>query len=425
MDNNDIKKLRKQFPSIQKILNGKNRVFLDGAGGTQVPQIVIDAMINYLVTNNSNQTGVFKTSLETEKLLVDVRKCVSDFINAPSWEEIIIGPNMTTITYGVVFAFSRLLKPGDEVVVSRLDHGANIDTWKALIDFGIKIKYLEVNPEDCTLDYELAEKIINPKTKLIAVGLASNAVGTVNDVKRLGQLAHNNGALIYIDAVHFAPHFPIDVMDLDCDFLVCSAYKFYGPHVGFAWGKREYLEMLKPYKPWPVFHKVPDKFSTGTPNMEGFAGAIAAIEFIAKLGEQYGYQFNSKFPGFSGRRLDIKKGMSVIAEHGIELGKRLMDGLKEIKGLRVYGITDSNKFDKRCPTFSFVKEGITSTEIARIMDKHDIYVWSAVDGFGALELVELLDVVEKYEGLLRVSIEIYNTEEEIDLFLDVLKSIKN
>ncbi|MCJ7636239.1 MAG: aminotransferase class V-fold PLP-dependent enzyme, partial [Nitrososphaeraceae archaeon] len=206
-----IEEIRKYFPSIQKKIKGKIRIFLDGAGGTQVPGSVINSMVEYLENNNANQTGVFKTSLATEELLINVRKSIADFINAPSWEEIIIGPNMTTITYGLVFAFSRYFKPGDEIIVSRLDHGANIDTWKSLQDFGIKIKYIEVNTEDCTLNYDMLESLLTSKTKLIAVGLASNAVGTINDIKRFAKITQGNNILLFVDAVHAAPHIPIDV----------------------------------------------------------------------------------------------------------------------------------------------------------------------------------------------------------------------
>ena len=418
----DLSPVRKQFPALQKIVNGKKRIFFDGGGGTQVPQVVLDAMAAYMVDSNANYSGLFKTSLETEKMLVDIRKDVADFLNAPSWEEIILGPNMTTLTYTILWALSRDLKPGDEVVVSRLDHGANIDPWTALREKGVVVKYIEIDPEDCTLDYDMANDLITSKTRLVAVGLASNAVGTINDAQRLAEFAHNVGALIYVDAVHYAPHFPIDVQELDCDFLVFSGYKCFGPHVGFLWGRMEHLRELDPYRPWPSVDKVPQKYNLGTPNMEGFAGARAAFGYLAEIGEQYGREFRSKFPGFTGKRLNLKTGMEAIAEYELGLSRIMNEELGEMENVHVYGITDPERLTQRCPTYSFTLEGMTSAEICRRMSDEDIYVWNGEDGLGAMELVDYLDVV-RIGGLLRVSIEHYNTEDEVYRFIEVLDSL--
>ncbi len=418
----DLKPLRKQFPALQKVDNGRARIFLDGAGGTQVPQMVIDAMLDYFINTNANYGGYYKTSMATDEMLINIRKDVADFINAASWKEIILGPNMTTLTFNLAWALSRDLKPGDEVVITRLDHGANMDAWKTLKDRGAVIRYIEVNTDDCSLDYQMASQVINDKTKLVAVGLASNAVGNINDVKRLAAMAHNAGALVFADAVHYAPHFPIDVMKLECDFLVYSAYKCFGPHVGFLWGKKEHLTRINPYRPWPVDDKVPQKYNLGTPNMEGFAGARAAVDYIAGIGVDYGQKFKNTLSAFKGKRLDLKTGMAAVAEYELGLSKLLFKGLKDIKGVNVYGITDIERFDERCPTFSFTMDGLTSADICRKMSGEDIYVWNGEDGLGALELVEYLDVV-KIGGLLRVSIEHYNTEAEINRFLEVLDSL--
>jgi len=418
----DLSPVREQFPALQKTFNGKKRIFLDGAGGTQVPQVVIDAMFDYMVNINANYGGYYKTSVETDKMLVDIRQDVADFINARSWEEIVLGPNMTTLTFNLVWALSRTIKPGDEVVVTRLDHGANIDGWKALQERGARIRYIEIIDEDCTLNYDMAEKLINKKTKLIAVGLASNAVGTVNKVKKFVALAHDVGALLFIDAVHYAPHFPIDVIDIDCDFLVYSAYKCFGPHVGFLYGKKQYLEELNPYRPWPSHNEVPYKYNVGTPNMEGFAGARAAIGYLANIGEVYGKALSSQYSGFTDRRLSMKLGMAAIAEYELGLSRRLNEGLTHIKNIKVYGITKPERLQERCPTYSFTMQGITSAEICRKMSEEGIYVWNGEDGLGALELVEYLDIT-KIGGLLRVSLEHYNTIQEIDRFLDILDSI--
>jgi cysteine desulfurase family protein (TIGR01976 family) len=422
MDKIDLSPVREQFPALQKTVDGKKRIFFDGAAGTQLPKAVLDAMYDYMVNNNANYGGYFKTSMNTDQMLTDVRKDVANFIDANTWEEIVLGPNMTTLTYGIVWALSGTLKPGDEIVVSRLDHGANIDSWKALQNRGVIIKYIEINDEDCTLNYEMAAELITSKTKLVAVGLASNAVGTVNDVKKLGQMTHEAGAMIFIDAVHYAPHFPIDVKELDCDFLVFSGYKVFCPHVGFLWGKKELLERLNPYRPWPSFNSVPQKYNIGTPNMEGFAGAHAAFGYLEGLGIEYGKDYNDDYPGFSGKRLHLKTAMAAIAEYELWLSERLNKGLKEIDRIKVFGITDPLRLRERCPTYSFIMKGMTSAEICRKMSEEDIYVWNGEDGLGALELVEYLDIVKK-GGLLRVSIEHYNTEAEIDRFLEILESL--
>jgi cysteine desulfurase family protein (TIGR01976 family) len=422
MEKIDLSLLRKQFPALGREVNGKKRIFLDGAGGTQMPQSVIDAMVGYIINDNGNYGGYFDTSIATDKMLVDVRKSIADFVNGPSWKEVLIGPNMTTLTFSLVWAISKEIKPGDEVILSRMGHGGNIDAWKSLENYGATVKYIEINEEDCTLDYDMAAKLITPKTKIVTAGLASNATGTINDIAKLADMAHKVGAMIFVDAVHYAPHLPMDVVELDADFLSCSAYKFFGPHVGFIWGKMEHLERLDPYRPWPDYAEVPSKYVLGTPNMEGLTGAIAAIDYLAGIGKDYGEKFESGYSSFSGRRLEIKKGMSAIGEYELELSKKLNKGLKEIKGLKIYGITDEERFNWRCPTFSFTLEGYTSGDICRKMNEAGIYVWNGEEGFGALELVKYLDLM-KIGGLLRVSIEHYNTEEEIDRFLEVLRAL--
>ena len=420
----DLSPVRKKYPAIQETVHGRNRIFFDGAAGTQLPQQVLDAMMEYMVMCNANYGGYYRTSVETDEMLVGVREDVADFVNAPSWKEIVLGPNMTTLTYNLAWALSRVFKPGDEVVVTRLDHGANIDSWKSLQEYGVKVRYIEIYPEDCTLNYDLAAEIINEKTKLVAVGLASNAVGTVNNVKLLAELAHSVGAYVYLDAVHFAPHFPIDVEDLDCDFLVFSAYKCFGPHVGFLWGKMEHLERINPFRPWPSYNEVPGKYTLGTPNMEGFAGARAAFDYIATIGSEYGRDFTSVYRGFKGKRLNLKTGMAAVVAYEYGLSQKLNAGLKSFKNIHVYGITDSKRLRERCPTYSFTMKGKTSAEICKKMSDQYIYVWNGEDGLGALELVEYLDIV-KIGGLLRVSIEHYNSEAEIDRFLEVLESISD
>jgi len=420
----DLSPLREQFPALKIEKNGKKRIYLDGAGGTQLPQSVIDAMVQYMVNDNGNYGGYFDTSIATDDMLVNARRSLADFFNAPSYKEVILGPNMTTLTFSLVWSISKEIRPGDEVVISRMGHGGNIDAWSYLSEQGAKVRFLEMNKEDCTLDYEMAEEVINSKTKIVALGLASNATGTINDIKRIARLAHEVGALIFVDAVHFAPHLPMDVIDLEADFLACSAYKFFGPHVGFIWGKMEHLERIDPRRPWPEFSGIPSKYNLGTPNMEGLAGTIAAIDYLASIGREYGSMFEAKYKeiGFSGKKLELKKAMSVIGEYELALGKKLNQGLKEKKGLKVYGITDEDHFDKRCPTFSFTLKSCTSADICKKMNSKGIFVWNGEEGFGALELVKHFDLVRS-GGLLRVSIEHYNTDSEIAQFLKVLNEL--
>lgn len=415
----DLSSLRKFFPALNKEFNGR-RIYFDGAGGTQVTQSVIDAMMDYLINNNGNYDGHFDTSITTGKLIIDIRKSMADFLNAPSWKEILLGPNMTTLTFSLVWAISKNINPGDEILLDRSAHGANIDSWHYLQECGAVIKFIEFNKGDCRLDYDMAEKLIGNKTKLVAVGLASNVTGTIHDVRRLASMAHKHGALIFADAVHAAPHIPIDVVELEVDFLACSAYKFFGPHVGFIWGKSEHLEKIDPHRPWSkICTDTPSKYVLGTPNIEGFAGTMAVLDYFEMIGKQYGAKFEKDYPNLTGRRLEMKKALAAIREYEIMLALKLNDGLKKKKGLKVYGITDPEDFKWRCPTFSFTLDGYTSVEISKKMNKKGIFVWDGKEGIGAYELAKYLDLI-KIGGLLRVSLVHYNTLEEIESFLEVL-----
>jgi len=261
----DISRIRAQFPSLAQTVNGHPAAFLDGPGGTQVPQRVIDAISNYLARNNANTCGAYATSRNTDAVLADARAAMADFLYCGA-DEIVFGPNMTTLTYAMSRAIGRDLGPGDEILVTRLDHDANVSPWLALEEKGVTSRWAEIHEENCTLDLaDLASKI-NDRTKLVAVGYASNAVGTINPVKAIIRLAHAAGALAYIDAVHYAPHGLIDVATLDCDFLVCSTYKFFGPHMGVLFGKREHLQRLRPYKVRPLIDTIPNRWEWGTLN---------------------------------------------------------------------------------------------------------------------------------------------------------------
>ena len=284
LDMLDVTAVRNQFPSLSQLQNGKPVVYLDNPGGTQVPQRVIDAMVHYLQQDNSNHGGAFPTSRRSDAMLEQAHQAMADMLGAASRNEIVFGLNMTTLTMGLSRALSHWVKPGDELIVTRLDHDANISPWMLLArDAGASLRWVDFHPEDCSLDLDDLERQLSKKTKIVACGLASNAVGTINDVERIARMAHAYGALVFVDAVHYAPHGPIDVQALDCDFLVCSAYKFFGPHVGVLYGKHDLLDRLPAYKVRPADPRPPHKFETGTQNHEGIAGTLAAVEYLASL----------------------------------------------------------------------------------------------------------------------------------------------
>ncbi|MGC8877777.1 MAG: cysteine desulfurase-like protein [Anaerolineae bacterium] len=417
----DLSPLRTQFPALRRTdARGRPYVFFDGPGGTQVPQSVIDAMVDYMVNANANTHGLYETSHRTDQVIEEARHAMADFLNAPSPDEIIFGPNMTTLTFAISRAIARTLHPGDEIVVTRLDHDANIAPWVALKEQGAVIRYVDFNPEDCTLDMASLQRLINERTRLVAVGYASNAVGTINDVRTIGEWAHAAGAWLYVDAVHYAPHGPIDVQAIDCDFLVCSAYKFFGPHIGVLWGRYEILDRLKAYKVRPAGDRPPDKFETGTKNHEGIAGATAAVNYLAEIGVRYGADFATQYLHLRGRRRDLKTSLCAIRSYERPLFEHLMRGLQSIPKVTIYGITDTARFDQRVPTVSFCREGYTPQEIARRLGDEGIFVWDG--NYYAISVTERLGV-EQSGGMVRVGIAHYNTAEEVNRFLTVLESL--
>ena len=412
-----VSKLRGEFPALQQQADGRPLSFLDGPGGTQVHGSVIESMEGYLTEANSNAGGTFLFSQRTDETAASARKAVADLLNASRADEIVFGPNMTSLTFTLSRSIGRTLEPGDEVVVTRLDHDANIAPWLALEERGVVVRHADFDPGDCTLNMDSMESAINPRTKLVALGYASNAVGSINDVARVASLAHAVGAWLYVDAVHYVPHGPIDVQALDCDFLVCSVYKFFGPHLGALYGRFELLESLPAYKARPAGDDPPHKFETGTPSFEAMAGATAAVDYLASVGRHYGAEHRDQFAGFAGRRLDLKTGMSAIRTYETGLCQRLIAGLQKIPGLRIYGITDPEKLDRRVPTVSFTLEGISPREIALRLAEANIFVWNG--NFYALAVTERLGL-EEHGGLLRVGLVHYNTAEEVDYLLGVL-----
>src|SRR5262245_15424548 len=328
----DVASLRRQFPALHRARDGRLPIFLDGPGGTQVPRRVLDAMVAYLTTCNANQGGLFATSRDSDRVLQGAHEAVADLLNAPSADEVIFGLNMTTLTFHLSRALAHTWRPGDEVIVTRLDHDANVTPWAlAARDAGATLRTCDIHPEDCTLDTDDLRRQLGPRTRLVALGCASNAVGTVNDVRAAVRWAHEAGAFVFLDAVHYAPHGPIDVQDWGCDFLACSAYKFFGPHVGILWGRRELLERLPAYKVRPAPDDLPGRWMTGTQNHEGLAGVVAAVEYLRELGA-------APAAGPDDPRRRLRAGLAAVQAYEAELGRRLLEALAQRPRFKVWGI---------------------------------------------------------------------------------------
>jgi cysteine desulfurase family protein (TIGR01976 family) len=411
--------LRQQFPALAQTFNGQPLVFFDGPGGTQVPQRVIDAVSRYYTEMNSNCDGAFITSQRSDAMLAAAHVAMAEFLNAGSPEEIAFSQNMTTHTFNLSRALGQTLKSGDDLMVTMLDHEANSSPWVALEERGVRVHWVDTrrDPEDCTLDMADFESKLSARTKIVAIGYASNAVGTINDVKTIVDMAHTVGALTYVDAVHYAPHGPIDVQSLDCDFLVCSVYKFFGPHLGVLYGKQDVLDRLPAYKVRPAAHS---RFETGTQNHEGIAGALAAVEYLADIGRTLGAALVNQYSNFPGRRLELKAAMNAIRDYERILLEQLMEGLKQIPGLKIWGITDPAQLARRTPTIAFTLESFSPREVAEYLGQRGICVW---DGhFYAQALMERLGLSES-GGVVRVGLVHYNTSQEVDRLLVALREL--
>ena len=385
---------------------------MDGPGGTQVPQRVIDAISEYLKRNNANTGGAYATSRNTDAMIASARSAMADFLGCDA-DEIIFGANMTSLTYALSRAIGKGLRAGDEIVLTHLDHDANVSTWRALEERGVVIRMAEIREEDCTLDMEDLASKIGSRTKLVAVGYASNAVGTINDVKEIVRLAHRQGAMAFIDAVHYAPHGAIDVRGLDCDFLACSTYKFFGPHMGVLYGKREHLQTLQPYKLRANSNAIPNRWEWGTLNHECIAGIAACVEYLAELGR-------SVNPAAESRRAALLAAFEAIRKHERGLMEPLIRGLMEIPGVKLYGITDPQQFAWRCPTMAVRIKGHTPLQLATGLGERGFFTWDG--NYYALNLTERLDV-EKDGGFLRIGLAHYNTMEEVERLLAALREI--
>jgi len=410
----DVAWVRARFPALAQQVNDQAVVFFDGPGGTQVPQSVIDAVSQYLVTSNANTHGPFATSARTDETIASARSAMADLLGCED-QEIVFGPNMTTLTFAISRSIGRDIEPGDEIVLTVLDHDANYAPWKALEERGAIIHTVDINVDDCTLDMADLRRKISPRTRLVAAGYASNAVGTINDVAEVVRLAHEVGALAFIDAVHYAPHGPIDVRVLDCDLLACSPYKFFGPHSGVLYAKGELLDRLKPYKVRPADDISPDRWETGTQNHEALAGVTAGVDYLADLGRRAA---GEKPP--ASRRDALLGAMRAIAEYESALVGRLITGLLAIDGLTFYGITDPARAAERTPTVAVRIAGHAPSDLAAALGQRGICTW---DGhYYALNLTERLDV-EATGGMLRIGLVHYNTADEVDRLLAALNDI--
>ena len=410
----DIDWIRTQFPALRLRTGTRPAVFFDRPGGTQVPQRVVDAVADSLISANANLHGAFQTSRDCGRIVQEAHRAAADFLGCDPCE-IVFGPNMTTLAFALSRSIARDLSAGDEIVVTKLDHDANHAPWKALCERGIVLREVGFHPQDCTLDLDDFQAKLNEKTRLVAVCYASNAVGTINDVAALARLARAAGALTFVDAVHYAPHGPIDVRRLDCDFLACSAYKFFGPHQGLLYGKAEHLERLRPYKVRPAGEGIPDRFETGTQNHEAMAGVTAAVDYLAELGRR-----TDSATAERPRREQIVAAMEAVRAYERGLAATLAKGLLAIPGLQFFGIRETERFDRRTPTVAVRIGGIHPRRIAERLGRQGLFVWDG--NYYAVNVTETLGV-EPAGGMVRIGLVHYNTAEEVERFLAALGEI--
>jgi cysteine desulfurase family protein (TIGR01976 family) len=411
---------RSQFPALHQRggATGQFRIFLDNPAGTQVPKGVIAAYSEYFQSMNANSGGHFRTSRATDQRVAEVRALVADYLHAFSPEEIVIGPNMTTLNFALSHALASRFAPGDEIIVTRMDHDANISPWLHLAqDRDLTIRWIDIDTESFTLDLSTFEEALTSRTRLVAVGHASNAIGTINPVGAIAERAHAAGALVVVDAVQSTPHIPIDVRLLGCDFLLCSAYKFFGPHLGIMWGRKDLLESLPVYKVRPASNHTPGRWETGTPSFESIHALGATMEYFLWVAGELG---DIRLPRpYDGRPASFKKAMVAIESYERRLTAHLLEGLAAQKAVRVYGITDEARLGDRVPTVAFAHDRLSPSDIAARLGEQEIYVW---DGhYYAIEVMRRLGRAD--QGLLRVGLAHYNTMDEIDRFLEALVSL--
>ncbi len=414
--------LRREFPSLALTLDAHPAVFFDNPGGTQVPSAVIEAVSDYYKTANANVGGAFETSRRTDKIVADARMAMADLLNAPGPETIIFGPSMTALTFHLSRSLAETLSPGDEVVVTALDHDANVAPWTDLEAAGAIIRVVDVHLADGTLDLDSFAQALSPRTKLVAVTHASNAVGTVPPVAEITRLAHAQGAMVFVDAVQYAPHGPIDVEKLDCDFLACSPYKFFGPHAGVLYGKAEHLTRLTPHKVKPSKDAIPYRWELGTLSHESLAGVTAAVSYLEGVGHYFGGPFLDEYTaqGYTDRRRTLKTAMAAIKAYEQTLSRHLITGLQSLPDVTIYGLTDFCRLDERLPTVAWTWPRLTPRETAEYLASSGICVWSG--NYYALRLMEALGL-EGHGGAVRVGLAHYNTTVEIDRMIAALHDV--
>jgi cysteine desulfurase family protein (TIGR01976 family) len=399
----DIDALRAQFPALSMQDDGIRRIYMDNPAGTQVPASVAEAMSRCVLETNANVGGYFRTSLASDAVVASAREAMADFLNASSPEEIVFGQNMTTMTLHVSRSIGRLMRPGDEIIVTRMDHDANVWPWVLLArDLELEIRWLPFNTDTYEFDHDALDKLLTDRTRLVCVGGASNLLGTVNDVTAMCAKARAAGALTYIDAVQSVPHVATDVQAIGCDFLVCSPYKFFGPHQGVLYGRSEVMAQLEPYRVRPAPSRFPGSFETGTQSFEGCAGITAAIDYFAWIGRT--------MAGADDRPAALRAAMALLFEYEKSLGAQLIDGLLSIGGVTVHGITDPDAFGRRVPTVSFTHERVASATIAAELAERNIFVWSGHNY--AVEAARALGIYES-GGAVRIGPVHYNTAGEV------------
>jgi cysteine desulfurase family protein (TIGR01976 family) len=408
----DVEALRRRFPALSIEDRGRPVALFDGPGGTQVPESVIVAIGDYYRTSNANHDGPFLTSRRSDASVHEAHQAMADMLGAVSADEIKFGANMTTLTFHVSRSIGATMAPGDEIVVTILDHEGNVGPWKAIAaDRGLVVRTVDIRDADVTLDLSTLDAVLGPRTRLVAVGWASNAVGTINPVAEIVRRAHAVGAWTYVDAVHAAPHLPIDVRAIGTDFLACSTYKFFGPHAGVLYGRADVLDALPAYKLVPAA----DRFETGTGNFEGLAGVTAAVDYLGEVGVAFGGAASG-----ASRRERVLAGMSAIRIYEMDLYRHLADGLDAIPGLTMYGITDRARLDERTPTAALRLAGVAPREVAVALGAEGIAVW---DGdFYATGLIKRLGLADR-GGVVRIGLTHYNTAAEVDRLVEALGRI--
>ncbi len=403
-----IDAVRGRFPALAATDEGRRRIYLDNPAGTQVPRAVADAVAHCLLATNANLGGFFETTLAAGRIVEEAHRAMADFLGAATHEEIIIGPNMTTLTYHMSRTLGRAFGPGDEIVLTRMDHEGNVSPWLQLAeDKGLTVRWVPFDRESWQVEEAALAAVLGERTRLVALNYASNLTGSINNVKALTRLARQAGALVYVDAVQFAPHGLVDVQDIGCDFLACSAYKFFGPHLGVVWGRRAVIDALTPYKCRCSSNGLPERFETGTPQVELLAGLTAAVGYFEALGETVG--------AGGSRREKIAAAYAASIAYENPLAQRLIDGLSDIGGLAVHGITGKERLAHRVPTVSFTVDGIAPETIVRQMNAENIFLWSGHNY--AWELVHQLGIPPG-QGVVRIGIAHYNTAGEIDETLE-------